>query len=137
MNLSFQEKSLWLVFLSLLAFFGFYFARALPGAGRDVLPGQVALFVGATVALVVAQVVGHLVIAIMDRRTDADERDGRIALKGIRNGAYVLATGVFLALCAGLVTEGNFVFTHVLLGMWVLAQLVQTGSQLWLYRRGA
>jgi hypothetical protein len=30
---------------------------------------------------------------------------------------------------------GNFAFTHVLLGAWVLAQLVETGSQLWLYRR--
>lgn len=28
------------------------------------------------------------------------------------------------------VCEGNFVFTHVLLGFWVLAQLVEIGSQL-------
>ena len=60
-----------------------------------------------------------------------------IELKGTRNAAYVLATGVFLALCAALLTEGNFVFSHVLLGAWVLAQLVQIGSQLVLYRRGA
>lgn len=137
MNMSFQEKSLWLVFLSVTAFSAFYFAQALPGAGPDVMPGQMAIFVAAIVALVVVQVAGHIVIAIVDRRTDTDERDGRIALKGTRNGAYVLATGVFLALCAGLVTEGNFVFTHVLFGSWVLAQLVETGSQLWMYRRGA
>jgi hypothetical protein len=48
----------------------------------------------------------------------------------------VLATGVFLALCAAMVTQGNFVFTHLLLGFWVLAQLVEIGSQLYLYRRG-
>jgi 4-hydroxybenzoate polyprenyltransferase len=135
--MSFQEKSLWLVFLSVIAFSGFYFSQALPGAGRDVMPGQVALFVVAIVVLVIAQVAGHIVIAIVDRRTDTDERDGRIALKGTRNGAYVLATGVFLALCAGLVTEGNFVFMHVLLGFWVLAQLVEIGSQLFMHRRGA
>ena len=33
--------------------------------------------------------------------------------------------------------KGNFVFTHVLLGFWVLAQLVEIASQLVLYRRGA
>lgn len=59
-----------------------------------------------------------------------------IALKGTRNGSFVLATGVFVALCAAVFTNGNFVFTHVLLGFWVLAQLVEIASQLHLYRRG-
>jgi hypothetical protein len=136
MNLSFQEKTLWLMLISLVAVFGFYFAHALPDAGRDVMPQQVALFIAAIVLLVVMQVAGLIVIAIIDRRPGADERSRLIGLKGTRNGAYVLATGVFGALCAGLLTEGNFIFTHVLLGSWVLAQLVETGSQLWLYRRG-
>jgi hypothetical protein len=87
--------------------------------------------------LVVAQVVGHALIAVAGRRTETDERDRLIELKGTRNAAYVLATGIFLALCAALLTRGNFVFTHVLLGFWVLAQLVEIGSQLVLHRRGA
>ena len=87
--------------------------------------------------LVIMQIVGHIVIAIVDRRTETDERDRLIELKGTRNAAYVLATGVFLALCTALLTEGNFVFTHVLLGFWVLAQMMEIGSQLFLYRRGA
>ena len=58
-------------------------------------------------------------------------------MKGTRNAAYVLASGTFFALCAALLTKGNFVFTHVLLGFWVLAQLVEIGSQLVLHRRGA
>ena len=137
MNLTFQEKSLALMFASLLAGFGFYFAMALPGAGPHVMPHQVVLFVVAVVLLVIMQIAGHIVIAIVDRRTQTDERDRLIALKGARNGSYVLATGVFLALCAALVTEGNFVFMHVLLAAWVAAQLVEYGSQLFLYRRGA
>jgi hypothetical protein len=60
-----------------------------------------------------------------------------IELYGTRNGAYVLAAGAFFALCTALFTQGNFVFMHVLLGFWVLAQLVEIGSQLLLYRRGA
>lgn len=145
MGLSFQEKSLWLMFVSLVGAFGFYFYFALsavlpPGASlgeADVMPPQVALFTRSVVTLVIASVVGHAVIAIADRRTGTDERDRLIGLKGTRNAGYVLATGVSLSLCAAVLTEGDFVFTHVLLGFWVLAQLVEIGSQLFLYRRGA
>ena len=137
MDLSFQEKSLWLMFVSLVAVFGFYFATVLPTDAVDVMPRQVALFVFAVVILVSMQVVGHIVIAIVDRRTQTDERDRLIQLKGTRNGGHVLAVGVFLALCLPLISEGNFLFTHVLLGSWVLAQLVEIGSQLLMYRRGA
>jgi hypothetical protein len=137
MDLSFQEKSLWLLFLSLIAVFGSYFATVLPTDAVNVMPQQIALFVGTVVLLVILQIVGHIVIAIVDRRTDTDERDRLIGLKGTRNASYVLATGVFFALCTALVTQGNFLFTHLLLAFWVLAQLVEIGSQLVLYRRGA
>ncbi|MGH8758216.1 MAG: hypothetical protein ACREVW_01670 [Burkholderiales bacterium] len=137
MDLSFQEKSLWLLLVSLVAGFGFYFGSVLPTDAVDVMPHQVVVFALAVVMLVILQIVGHVVIALVDRRTATDERDRLIELKGARNAAYVLATGVFLALCAALVTKGNFVFTHVLLGFWALAQLVEIGSQLFLHRRGA
>lgn len=137
MSLSFQEKSLWLMFVSLIAVFGLYFISVLPMHATNVMPHQVVFFVLAVVLLVIMQIVGHIVIAIVDRQTKTDERDRLIGLKGTRNAAYVLATGVFLALCAALLTQGNFVFMHVLLGSWVLAQLVEIGSQLFLYRRGA
>jgi hypothetical protein len=137
MDASFQEKSLRVTFATVLLAFVVYFVLALPGATADIRPRQVALFVGVVVLLVVTQVAGQVVIALRDRRRDADERDRLIGLRGTRNGAFVLACGVFAALCAGLLTRGNFVFTHVLLGAWVLAQLVETGSQLWLYRREA
>lgn len=137
MNLSFQEKSLWLMFVSLVVFFAFYFGKVLPTDAVSVMPQHVVLFVLAVMMLVIVQIAGQIVIAIVDRRSETDERDRLIELKGTRNGAYVLATGVFLALCAALLTKGNFVFTHVLLGFWLLAHLVQIGSQLVLYRRGA
>ncbi len=137
MNLSFQEKSLWLMFVSLIGVFGFYFATVLPTPAIDVRPQQIALFIGMVVLLVIAQIVGHIVIALVDRRTTVDERDRLIELKGTRNAAYLLATGVFLALCTALITKGNFAFTHVLLAAWVLAQLFQIASQLYFYRRGA
>lgn len=136
-NVSFQEKSLWLMFVSLVGAFGFYFVAVLPGQAVNIGPQQVVLFVLAVVLLVIVQILGHIVIAVLDRRSGTDERDRLIALKGTRNGSFILATGTFLALCTAVLTDGNFAFAHVLLGFWVLAQLVEIGSQLYLYRRGA
>ena len=137
MDLTFHEKSLWLMFVSLIVVFGVYFSVAVPTRAPDVMPQQMGLFVVAIAVLVILQIVGHIVIVLTDRRTGTDERDRLIALKGTRNAAYVLATGVFFALCTALLTRGNFIFTHVLLAFWVLAQLVEIGSQLIMQRRGA
>lgn len=146
MSLSFQEKSLWVMLVALLVAFGFYFATAFevrgflaafsPAAAVDVMPPQVALFAVAVGVIVVVSIVGHILIALADRRTETDERDELIELKGIRNAFYVLAAGVFLALCAALATKGNFVFAHVLLAFWVLAAVVEIATRLVLYRRG-
>ncbi len=141
MSMSFQEKSLWVSLAGLLLAFGGYFysfyVTMLPtSAAKDVLPQQAGLFIAATVVLVVILVAGHVVIALLDRRTETDERDRSIELRGGRYGSFVLATGVFFALCAALMTEGNAVMAHVLLGSWVLAQGVEIISQLVMYRRG-
>ena len=124
------------MFASLVAGFGFYFVSVLPTNTVNLMPYHVVFFVLAVVLLVITQVVGHSLIAAFDQNTKTDERDSLIALKGTRNGAYVLATGVFFALCAALLTEGNFIFMHVLLAFWVLSQLVTIASQLFWYRRG-
>lgn len=136
MNLSFQEKSLWCMLVGLLGAFAFYFTAVFPTNSTNVMPQQVVLFTLAVVLLVITQIVGQILIALVDRRNQVDERDRLIGLKSSRNGSYVLATGVFMALCSALVTEGNFLFVHVLLGFWVAAQLVEISSQLYLYRRG-
>jgi hypothetical protein len=137
MDLTFREKSLWLVGISLSLVFGGYFWQVLPASAANVLPDQIGLFPVAVLVLVALQAVGHALLAIGDRRTESDERDHRINLIGERNGWLVLATGVFLSLCLAVFTEGNFLFTHVLLAFWVLASLVSIGTSLWLYRRGA
>lgn len=140
--MTFQEKSLWVTLAGLLVAFGAYswlaWASILPTPmARDLMPHQAGLFIATTVLLVVILVAGHIAIAVIDRRTEADERDRWIGLQGSRWGGFVLACGVFGALCTALMTEGNAVMAHVLLGSWVLAQGVEIVSQLVLYRRGA
>ena len=137
MSFSFREKSLGLMFVTLAVTFTLYFATVLPLKAPNVQPQHVALFALAVVILTIIAIAGHVIIAILDRRTATDERDRLIELKGKRNASYVMATGVFLALCIPLLTPGTFLLTHVLLGFWVLAQLTEIGSQLILLRHGA
>jgi hypothetical protein len=137
----FQEKSLWISLVGLMLAFGGYFwsayATLLPvPRAADVTSDQAGLFIAATVILVVVLVAGNLVVTLMDRRTDTDERDRWIQLKGGQYGSYVLATGVFLSLCTALFTQGNAIMAHMLLGFWVLAQVVETAAQILSYRRG-
>ena len=136
MDLSFREKSLWLVLVGLLAAFGFYFWLAFQTTSVDVGPAQAGVFVGAVVLLVIVQVIGHLVIVLFDRRDDTDERDRLIERQGERIGSFVLASGVFVALCTAVAVPGNFACAHVLLASWVIAQAVEIAAQLWYYRRG-
>ena len=137
MDLTFEEKSLWVLLLGLLGVYGYYFSMVLPTDAVNVMPQHKVLFAMAVAYLVASQVVGHILIAIVDPRDETDERDRLIELKGTRVGSWVLAAGVFITLVVAVQTEGNFLFTHVLLGSWVLSQLVEIGSQLYLYRRGA
>ena len=53
------------MFISLLGCFGFYFVTVLPANAVDVMPYQMAFFVFAVVVLVIMQIVGHIVIAIV------------------------------------------------------------------------
>lgn len=140
MSMSFHEKSLWVSLAALVLAFGGYFYSAyltMPPAiaAKDVPAEQAGLFIAATVVLVVLLVAGHVVIALLDRRTDSDERDKSVELRGARYGSCVLATGAFLTLCTATITQGNAVMAHVLLGAWVLAQAVEIIAQLVIYRR--
>ena len=68
MNLSFHEKSLWLMLVTLIGGFTFYYCTVLPARTPDVMPQQIALFFAAVVMLVIAQIIGHILIAVLDRR---------------------------------------------------------------------
>jgi hypothetical protein len=144
--MSFREKSLW-VMVAALTLAAFFYGHAVAYVSHDqfetvpwpamrVLPPVVFLFHIAVAVLVLFAIVGHAIIALLDRRTDEDERDRLIALKGARVGGIVLAVGVFLALWLAVASSGNFWFTQVLLGFWVLAQLTDYTVQLKLQRQG-
>ena len=139
---TFREKSLWLTLAGLLiTVCGYLYSSYLmnlnvPTTG-DLTPGHAALFLALTAVLVVFLVVGHSATAIIDRHTEPDERDRWIEARGSRYSSVLLAVGVFAALCAAAMTEGNAIMAHVLLGFWVLAEGAGVVYQLVMYRRGA
>jgi hypothetical protein len=138
MEFTFKEKSLMLMFTTTALAFGYYFIAILPQARVDVGVENIALFVAVLVIMVIIQVAGHIVIAVVDRPDEeTDERDRLIALKSVRNSAYLLGTGVITSIGCALTTDGNFIFVHVLFAFLVMAQLLEYGSQLYFYRRGA
>lgn len=143
--MSFREKSLW-VMVAALTLAAFFYGHAVAYVSHDqfetvpwqamrVLPPVVFLFHIAVAVLVLFAIIGHIVIALLDRRTAEDERDRQIALKGAHVGGIVLAVGVFFALWLAVVSTGNFWFTQILLGFWVLAQLTDYTVQLKLHRQ--
>lgn len=137
MDLSFEEKSLWVRLFGLIGGVLLYWRAVAGHAGEDLGSQHVAAFALAVAGIVVVQVIGTIVIALVDRRQATDERDLALRLRASRLGGQVLAVGVFAALCAAVLVKGNFLFTHVLLGGWVLAQLAEIGAQLYFYGREA
>lgn len=146
MNLSFREKSIWVMSAGLLLASVIYayavssvnhaMQTDVPWQAMRILPPMVFLFAVAVGLLTVFAVIAHVVLAVADPKGGEDERDRKIALKGAQWGGVVLAAGVFSALCVAVASTGNFWFSHVLLGFWVLAQLAEYLTQIVLYRRG-
>jgi hypothetical protein len=140
--MSFREKSAWISFVVILVAFGLYFLTVGAHLLHRDYPhhGFFALFVLLVIAVVVLEVVLHILVAIRspsDARAPVDERDRLINLKAARIAFYVLTAGALLSigtmhLGASAVFMGNCVFFAI----WI-AELSRLGSQVVLYRRSA
>ncbi len=137
--MSFREKSAWIFLISILLVGGFFFLHV-PWTLRPSADPRLAggLFY-CVVALVVIEVIAHVVIAIRapeDARTPRDERERLIDLKAIRAAHYVYVTGTLLAV-ATLHLGGNAVAMGygVVLAL-VIGEAVKNGTRILLHRRG-
>lgn len=136
MNLTFQEKSLWIMGASMIATYTWYFWHALQNVKVNIDSDHITLLVASVLMVAVIAIVGHVLVAIVEHPSQfKDERHKLIALYGARNGGVVLGAGVLIAIGSALEYDGNFVFIHVVFAFLVLAELVGIGTQLFLYRR--
>jgi len=138
MNTSFKENYQWVNLIGVAAIYGYYFAKILPPAGRDVTAEQIVLFASLLVLLVVIHIIGAIVLIALARfkDPDPDERDRLVGLKARRSASWVLALGTAAGMAAAWFTEGNFWVMHTLLASMVLAQLAESATQVFYYRRG-
>ena len=144
MDLSFQEKSAWGLLAGILVVSAFYFPAALDiveYAGNPI--ALIAISAVGVIALVVIEVVYHIIIAIPGG-DDSDERDKLIDLKAERNGGMVL--GLTLFLLVGHIITQNIAFagdgpSALLIAVYIIAaitaaEVTKLASQIWYYRAG-
>ena len=77
MNVSYEEKSAWIMLAALLVVFAFYAlgAAGLESAGVREVRALLPLFIVGVIALVIILATGHAVVAVLSRPDGRDERD--------------------------------------------------------------
>ena len=138
MNASYEEKSVWIKLLAMaIAFAGYLIiAGTMRSAGVDLLPPYAAVFAASVVVMVIIMVLGHLLAAITGRVEKRDERDRTIGWRAGSNSAWVLAAGIFTALCLMLASVSTLWVAHLLLISLYASQIMEYVLQLLYYRRG-
>jgi hypothetical protein len=139
--MSFREKSAWISFVCLLGFGGFWFRNIIRVEVYHVHQANPLLaFFSLLAALILTEVVLHLVIALHDpkeARTPRDEREKLIDLKAARVGFYVLMAGAWLSIGTLHLNFDRLRIADSVLGAIILAELVKFATQIALYRRDA
>lgn len=138
MEASFEEKSVWIQLVGMVIGMGAYLAIAgvMLSNGVTTMPAYAALFMVATVGMVILLVVGHIVAAISNRPEKRDERDRLIAWRAEHNSSWVLAAGVFTAITAMVFGIETVWVAHLLLLSMILSEVLGYGLRIIYYRRG-
>ena len=144
MDLSFQEKSAWGLLAGILIVSAFYFPAALNIVEYAGNPAAlIAISVVGVVALVVIEVIYHIIIVIPGG-DESDERDQLIDLKAERNGGLVLGLTLFL-LVGHIITQNVLAAgsgpSALLIAVYIIAaitasEVAKLASQIWFYRAG-
>jgi archaellum biogenesis protein FlaJ (TadC family) len=138
--MSFREKSAWTSFISLAIVFGIYFWNTARILARRPAVSDFTLFFSLLVALIVVEIVLHLLIAIRspkDARAPKDERERLIELKATRTAFFVLMVGALASIGTMHLRAGTWEMAHAVLLAIVVAELARFGKQIILYRRDA
>lgn len=144
--MSFREKSAWISFLCITVVFGYYFATlfmtvaadpdANPFENRDL----VTLFYGSVAALIVLEIVLHVIVAIRspkDALTPKDERERLIALKATTVAYGVMALCTLLAGVMVVHYRSNLWFLgNVVVMAFVMGEVTRFAAQIVYFRRG-
>lgn len=141
MNLSFQEKSIWVSLIIMLIVWFNYFSVIQPAMleGNIGRAETIGVFIGAVIALIVLQIIGQIIIAVANPKSadqPSDERDKAIARRSGNISGWVLS---FLVVSIGgyamFLDVSSILIANLLLLAVVLTQCVDYAFQLLFYRR--
>ena len=135
---SFEERSVWVQIVGLSAMLGGYsvVAGSMLARGVTHMAPYIAVFAVCLVMLIVVQIVGHIVAAVVGMPEDADERDRLIGWKAEARSSWVLGAGVFMAIAAlAFGVEAVWVANGLLLALFA-SELLKLALQVVSYRRG-
>lgn len=138
MGASSEEKSVWNQLVGMLAGMGGYFvvAGGMLARGERAMPAYAALFLVATVLMVIFLVAGHVVAAVASRPEGRDERDRLIEWRAESRSSWLVAAGVLGAVTAMVLGVENVWIANGLLLSLVLSEALGFVLRLVAYRRG-
>ena len=140
MDMSYQEKSIAGSLLAMLVVYGYYFAAVLRHSGQ--LDFALGRLIFAVVAIIVIEIVYHILLSLQTKPEPKDERDILIESKAYRNAYFAYGTGAFLVIsvviAAGLAGSSvtPFLLVNLVLLFMVLAEVVKFVTQLLYYSKG-
>lgn len=137
-GLSFEEKSVWIQLLAMLAGLGGYFVVAgrLLASGERGMAAYAALFLVATAAMVVLMVVAYAAAALVAKPGPADERDRVIAWRAEYRSSWLVAAGVLGGVACMAAGVPNVWTANLLLLSLAGSEVLGFVLQLVAYRRG-
>ena len=138
MSLSYREKSIWGSLVITLVVYGYYFAGVFNSSRPAKINREALAPLILAVAIIVALEVGYqLVIAVASRVEPKDERDILIEGKAYRNAYFLLVASLFMLMgVMVLIGMTKFLTVNLMLFSVVMAEIVKSLTQLFLYRRG-
>ncbi len=138
--MSFREKSAWISLISILLVSGFFSLHVTWTLAPPLEPQLFWGLLWCFLALVVIEVVAHLVVvfrAPQDARAPKDERERLIDLKATRVAHWVYAAGSLLAVFVATHFGGNVMgLSYLVLLSFVIGQITKNAARIAYHRRG-
>jgi len=141
-NMSFEEKSTWISLAIITVVFTGYFSQVYEGllSGNLDKAAVTGLFIGAVIAIIVLEVVFHIVVSafnVKDADRPTDERDRLFSMKAGNISGWVLGFGVLIIAGHTFMKEPDAIWVaNLLLFVVFVSQVVSYALQIFYYRRG-
>lgn len=137
--MSFREKSAWIFLISISLVLGFFFLHVPWTLTPPSMPGLVRGLFYCIIALVVIEIVGHIIIAALapeDARSAKDERERLIDLKATRTAYIVYVIGSLLAISTIHHGANKIFITYAVFLAFVIGEVVKHALRIFYHRRG-